>query len=68
MPGQISAIKVEVGQSVTAGETVAVLEAMKLLYSLSAPVSGTVAALFAAAGENVAAGAVLVEITPADQP
>jgi len=64
MPGQINAIKVEVGQTVTAGETVAVLEAMKLLYSLPAPVNGKVAAVYAAAGDNVAVGAVLVEIEP----
>jgi acetyl/propionyl-CoA carboxylase alpha subunit len=64
MPGQISAIKVEIGQTVTGGETVAVLEAMKLLYSLPAPVAGTVAAVYAVPGDNVAAGAVLVEIEP----
>jgi 3-methylcrotonyl-CoA carboxylase alpha subunit len=65
MPGQINAIWVEPGQTVAAGETVAVLEAMKLLYNLSAPVGGKVTAVYAAAGDTVAAGAVLVEIEPA---
>jgi len=64
MPGQISAIRVEVGQTVTAGEIVAVLEAMKLLYSLPASASGKVVGVFASAGDNVAAGAALVEIEP----
>jgi 3-methylcrotonyl-CoA carboxylase alpha subunit len=68
MPGQISAIRVEVGQIVTAGEIVAVLEAMKLLYSLPAPIGGKIAGVFAAVGDTVAAGAVLIEIEPPKAP
>ena len=62
----MSAVPVQVGQKVEKGETVVVLEAMKLLHGLPAPVSGVVAELFCAAGETVAAGAPLVEIAPED--
>jgi acetyl/propionyl-CoA carboxylase alpha subunit len=65
MPGQINAVAVTEGQSVAAGDIVAVLEAMKLLYNLAAPVAGTITALYTTAGDTVAAGAVLAEIAPA---
>ncbi len=43
------------------GDAVIVLEAMKLLYSLPAAISGRVAAIHCAVGDTVAAGAVLIE-------
>ena len=66
LPGLVSAVSVEVGQRVEKGETVVVLEAMKLMHSLAAPVSGTVAEVFCIAGETVPAGAALVEIAPGE--
>jgi biotin carboxyl carrier protein len=62
MPGLISQLNVAVGQSVAVGDTVIVLEAMKLMYSLPAQISGKVTEIFCAAGDTVPTGAPLVEI------
>jgi 3-methylcrotonyl-CoA carboxylase alpha subunit len=62
MPGLISQLSVVPGQIVTQGDTVIVLEAMKLMYSLPAQISGRVAQVFCAPGDTVPAGAPLVEI------
>jgi 3-methylcrotonyl-CoA carboxylase alpha subunit/geranyl-CoA carboxylase alpha subunit len=62
MPGLISQLNVAAGQVVAQGDTVIVLEAMKLMYSLPAQISGRVALVFCAPGDTVPAGAPLVEI------
>jgi acetyl-CoA carboxylase biotin carboxylase subunit len=62
MPGLISQLNVTAGQIVAQGDTVIVLEAMKLMYSLPAQISGRVAQIFCAPGDTVPAGAPLVEI------
>ncbi|MDB5393102.1 MAG: biotin carboxylase / biotin carboxyl carrier protein [Rhodospirillales bacterium] len=62
MPGLISQLNVVAGQSVALGDTVIVLEAMKLMYSLPAQISGRVTEIFCAAGDTVPSGAPLVEI------
>jgi 3-methylcrotonyl-CoA carboxylase alpha subunit len=62
MPGLISQLNVAPGQIVAQGDTVIVLEAMKLMYSLPAQISGRVAQVFCAPGDTVPAGAPLVEI------
>ncbi len=62
MPGLVSDVMVELGDSVSAGQPVVVLEAMKLLQSLTAPCGGTIVQINFAAGESVDAGAVLVTI------
>jgi 3-methylcrotonyl-CoA carboxylase alpha subunit len=49
------------------GSSVLQMEAMKLIHTLTAPVSGRVAAIHCNAGDTVPAGAVLVEITSADE-
>ncbi len=64
MPGLISQLNATVGQSVTIGDTVIVLEAMKLMYSLPAQISGRVSEIFCGQGDTVPAGAPLVEIEP----
>ena len=64
LPGLISQLNVTPGQTVTQGDTVIVLEAMKLMYSLPAQISGIVTEILCKAGESVAAGASLVEISP----
>jgi acetyl-CoA/propionyl-CoA carboxylase biotin carboxyl carrier protein len=56
MPGTILAVEGEVGGSVRAGQTVVVMEAMKMELALSAPFDGALAALGVAAGERVALG------------
>ncbi len=64
MPGVVNSIAVEVGQEVGEGETIVVLEAMKLMHSLAAPVAGRIKAVLCTVGETVASGAILVEIEP----
>ena len=64
LPGLISQLNVTVGQSVAVGDTVIVLEAMKLMYSLPAQISGTVTEIFCAPGDTVPTGAPLVVIEP----
>jgi acetyl-CoA carboxylase biotin carboxyl carrier protein len=57
---------VEVGKPVTAGDTVAIVEVMKLMNHVTATVSGTVAAVLAENGQAVEFGQVLVVIDGAD--
>ena len=61
MPGLVVSIPVTVGQEVKAGETVAIIEAMKMQNILKAERDGMVKAVSAAAGDPVAADDVLVE-------
>lgn len=62
MPGVISQLNIAPGQNVAQGDTVIVMEAMKLMYSLPAQISGRIAGIFCAVGDTVPAGAPLVEI------
>ena len=61
MPGLVVAIPVAVGQEVKTGETVAIIEAMKMQNILKAERDGVVKAVSAKAGDPVAADDVLVE-------
>ena len=63
MPGAVIAVAVETGAEVTAGQTIVVVEAMKMEHSLTAPVDGTVE-LFASAGEQVKVDQLLARVTP----
>lgn len=63
MQGTIVKILVEVGQEVTAGEGVVVLEAMKMENSINADRSGTVTDIKVAPGDTVGAGDVVVVIS-----
>ncbi|GLW65152.1 acetyl/propionyl-CoA carboxylase subuit alpha [Actinomadura rubrobrunea] len=62
MPGTVVRVDVEPGDSVTEGQTLVVLEAMKMEHPVTAPAAGTVAELNVAAGQQVEAGAVLAVI------
>jgi oxaloacetate decarboxylase alpha subunit/pyruvate carboxylase subunit B len=62
MPGMIVSFNKKVGDSVNQGETVVVLEAMKMENALPAPVSGTIKAINFSSGESVAKGDVLCVI------
>lgn len=64
MPGVVNSLAVEVGQEVAAGDTVLVLEAMKLMHSMPSPVAGKVKAVLCAVGDTVTSGTILVEIEP----
>ena len=54
MPGTVVAVSVAVGDAVTAGQTVVVVEAMKMEHALTAPGDGVVAELPVAVGDRVA--------------
>jgi acetyl-CoA carboxylase biotin carboxylase subunit len=64
MPGQVSEILSDIGDRVKAGDPVVVIEAMKLLQTLTAPCDGTINQINFSAGESVDSGAVLVKIQP----
>ena len=66
--GAVIGIEVVVGQAVAAGQTLLLLEAMKMEVPLEAPQSGTVRAIAAAVGDVVAEGSLLVELEPGDAP
>ena len=67
MPGLVKAVFVKAGQRVTAGDRLAVLEAMKMEHTLTAGRDGTVAEVLVAAGSQVEAGAALVRLEEEDQ-
>ena len=60
LPGVIIDVKVNVGDIVTKGQTVVVLEAMKMENNINADRDGKVVAIQVAKGDTVADGAVLV--------
>ena len=53
LPGTITAISVEVGQEVKAGDTVVVLEAMKMANNIEAEKAGKVTAVCVKVGQSV---------------
>ena len=62
MPGIVQRVSVKLGDRVAARDELLVLEAMKMEHRIVATKAGTVAALHVAAGDSVAAGALLVVI------
>ncbi|MBP7704233.1 MAG: acetyl/propionyl/methylcrotonyl-CoA carboxylase subunit alpha [Caulobacter sp.] len=62
MPGKIVSVAVKAGDTVTKGQTLLVLEAMKMEHALAAPFDGVVAELSAQAGGQVSEGVVLVKL------
>jgi acetyl/propionyl-CoA carboxylase alpha subunit len=62
MPGKIVSVSVKAGDTVTKGQTLLVLEAMKMEHALAAPFDGVVAELSAEAGGQVSEGVVLVRL------
>lgn len=55
-PGKILKVYAEQGKSVTEGDRICLLEALKMELPIEAPASGTIKALRIAAGQNVEAG------------
>ncbi len=62
MPGTVIAVQAATGESVEAGQTLLVLEAMKMQHSISAPGDGVVE-IAVAVGQQVAAGDVLAVVS-----
>jgi len=67
MPGKVIAVDVSEGDTVTAGQRLMVLEAMKMEHALTAPFDGTVTGLEASEGGQVQVEAVLCVVEPVDQ-
>jgi len=65
MPGKVIQMMVAEGDAVEEGQTLALMEAMKMELSIKAEVAGTVSALGAAQGDLVEADVLLLEIEPA---
>ena len=66
MPGRVLEIRAAVGDTVTKGQTMLLLEAMKMEHHMTAPFDGTVTEVRVATGDQVDNGSVLLVIHPAD--
>jgi acetyl/propionyl-CoA carboxylase alpha subunit len=56
MPGRITRVAVSAGAAVKAGQTLVILEAMKMEHALTAPVDGVASEILVAEGDQVAEG------------
>ncbi|MFB7212855.1 acetyl-CoA carboxylase biotin carboxylase subunit [Streptomyces sp. NPDC056255] len=66
MPGTVTVVKVAVGDEVVAGQSLLVVEAMKMEHVISAPHAGTVTELDVSAGSTVAMDQILAVVAPAE--
>ncbi len=66
MPGAVLEVRVARGDRVEQGQTLVVLEAMKMEHHIEAPANGTVAEVRVAKGDQVDNGALLLEFEPVD--
>jgi biotin carboxyl carrier protein len=62
MPGQVLRILVQVGQQVKTGDSLVVLEAMKMEQTIRTTINGRVQSVLVKTGQVVAPGQMLVEI------
>ena len=62
MNGSVVAIQAQIGDTVTAGQTLVIMEAMKMEHAIKAPADGVVSEIFYAEGDQVAEGAELIAI------
>ncbi|MFJ8883756.1 biotin carboxylase N-terminal domain-containing protein [Streptomyces sp. NPDC102402] len=67
MPGTVTVVKVAVGDEVVAGQSLLVVEAMKMEHVISAPHSGTVTELDVTAGATVAMDQILAVVAPGEE-
>ena len=65
MPGKVVAVAVKAGDTVTRGQTLVTLEAMKMEHALAAAFDGVVETLSVTAGDQVSEGAVLARLAQA---
>ena len=66
MPGNVVKVMVKEGDEVTAGQSIVVVEAMKMENEVRSSVNGTVKNVNVAAGDSVGTSEVMVEIEPAE--
>jgi 3-methylcrotonyl-CoA carboxylase alpha subunit len=62
MPGKLIALMVQAGQAVEAGQALAVMEAMKMEHTLTAPRAGVVSEVLYAIGDQLSEGAELLKL------
>ncbi len=62
MPGKLVSFAVKAGDVVKAGQTLAVMEAMKMEHTIAAPKDGVVAEILYSAGDQVSDGAELIKL------
>ena len=62
IPGVIERIDTAIGKKVRQGDTLMILEAMKMHNRIKAPLDGTIKAVRVASGEKVTKGQILLEI------
>ena len=62
MPGKLVALHVKAGDTVKAGQALAVMEAMKMEHTLNSPRDGKVAELLYAVGDQLSDGAELLRL------
>ena len=62
MPGKVISFAVKAGDTVSKGQALAVMEAMKMEHTIAAPVDGVVAELMYGPGDQVAEGAELLKL------
>ena len=67
MPGRVIALRAVEGQSIRAGASVVVIEAMKMEHAVVSPIEGVVERLTVREGEQVERGAVVAEIVAGDR-
>lgn len=65
MPGKIISVSVSVGDAVTKGQPILVLESMKMENMIASPINGTVSAVHVSANDAVQHGQTLAEIAQA---
>jgi len=63
MPGKVVSFAVKAGDTVSRGQVLAVMEAMKMEHTIAAPAEGVVAELLYAPGDQVAEGAELLKLS-----
>ncbi len=66
MPGKVVSFAVKTGDSVTKGQPLAVMEAMKMEHTIAAPADGVVQELLYAPGDQVTEGAELLKLVAAE--
>jgi len=62
--GTVWKIEVAVGVEVTEGQSLVILESMKMEMPIEAPAAGRVSAILVKEGDSVEEGAAVVELTP----
>ncbi|SHV23083.1 Probable acetyl/propionyl carboxylase alpha subunit AccA2 [Mycobacteroides abscessus subsp. abscessus] len=66
MPGSVIRLPVATGETVSAGQTLVVLEAMKMEHSIASPIDGVLSALPVEVGKQVSTGDVLAVVEAVD--